>query len=649
MLLLARIQNAHLRVCKKSYFGLFSPCKQPILYRSNKNSALKLPPGPKPLPIIGNIHQLIGPPMHRLLRDMAGKFGPLMHLQLGEVSTFVVSSPDVAEEFMKTHDIIFANRPQLLCPRVFNYNCTDIAFASFGDYWRQMRKICVIELLSSKRVQSFCSIRENEVLNLMRLIFSNKESTFNLSKELISFMYGLTARIAFGKKSKYQEDFISIVQENIKIASGFHIADLYPSVKFIQIISEMSPKIRKSQKKNDSILDSIIDEHREKRKMAKDTDAETKEDLVDVLLRVQECGDFGSTLTDNNIKSVIMDIFSAGSETTSTTLGWAMSELLKNPETMKKAQDEVRKIFDRSQNVEESGLDKLKYLQAVIKETMRLHPPVPMLIPRESSEQCEINGYDIPAKSRVIVNAWAIGRDSRYWPDAEKFNPDRFLGSAVDYQGKDFKYIPFGAGRRTCPGISFGVINVELILAQLLYHFDWKLPDGLSNEELDMSELFGLTVRRKNDLCLIPSVTALCGVFLILYVLVKFINTNRSRESSLKLPPGPKPLPIIGNLHQLLGSQTHHILRDLAKRYGPLMHLQLGEVSTLIVSSPEAAEQFMKTHDTIFSYRPQLLAPRIFNYDCTDIAFAPFGDYWRQLRKICMMELLSSKRVQIMQ
>lgn len=198
------------------------------------------------------------------------------------------------------------------------------------------------------------------------------------------------------------------------------------------------------------------------------------------------------------------DIFSAGSETTSTTLGWAMSELLKNPETMKKAQDEVRKIFDRSQNVEESGLDKLKYLQAVIKETMRLHPPVPMLIPRESSEQCEINGYDIPAKSRVIVNAWAIGRDSRYWPDAEKFNPDRFLGSAVDYQGKDFKYIPFGAGRRTCPGISFGVINVELILAQLLYHFDWKLPDGLSNEELDMSELFGLTVRRKNDLCLIP-------------------------------------------------------------------------------------------------------------------------------------------------
>lgn len=127
-----------------------------ILFRSNKYSAMKLPPGPKPLPIIGNIHQLLGPPMHRLLRDMAEKYGPLMHLQLGEVSTFVVTSPEVAEAFLKTHGIIFANRPQLLCPRVFNDNCNDIVFAPFGEYWRQMRKICVMELLSSKRVQSFC-------------------------------------------------------------------------------------------------------------------------------------------------------------------------------------------------------------------------------------------------------------------------------------------------------------------------------------------------------------------------------------------------------------------------------------------------------------------------------------------------------------
>lgn len=186
---------------------------------------------------------------------------------------------------------------------------------AFGEYWRQMRKICVMALLSSKRVQSFCSIRENEVLNLIRSISSNKGSssssllsTFNLSKELMSFMYGLTAQIAFGKKSEYQEDFISIVLENIKIASGFHIADLYPSVKFIQIISEMSPKIRKNQKRNDLILDNIIDEHKKNReKMQIDIDGEeTKEDLVDVLLRVQESRDFGTPLTNNNIKSVIM-------------------------------------------------------------------------------------------------------------------------------------------------------------------------------------------------------------------------------------------------------------------------------------------------------------------------------------------------------
>lgn len=207
---------------------------------------------------------------------------------------------------------------------------------------------------------------------------------------------------------------------------------------------------------------------------------------------------------------MFQDIFSAGSETTSTALEWAMSELMKNPEKMKKAQDEVRKIYHGYGSVKESRLKELKYLQAVIKETLRLHPPVPLLIPRENSEKCEINGYEIPAKSRVIVNAWAIGRDSRYWPDdPEKFNPDQFLidFSALDfdhYQGKDLKYIPFGAGRRMCPGISFGMVSVELILAQLLFHFDWKLPDGLRSEELDMTELFALSVRRKNDLCLTP-------------------------------------------------------------------------------------------------------------------------------------------------
>ena len=201
---------------------------------------------------------------------------------------------------------------------------------------------------------------------------------------------------------------------------------------------------------------------------------------------------------------MFQDIFSAGSEASAATIEWAISEMIRNPQIMKRAQDEVRNHFDNKGNVDESRLHELKYLHAIIKETLRLQPSVPLLLPRECAEQCDINGFQVPAKARIIVNAWAIGRDSNYWSEAEKFNPSRFLDSKIDFKGDDYEYIPFGAGRRICPGISFSQASIELTLAQLLFHFDWKLPGDLKQEELNMAARFGVTMRRKNDLLLIP-------------------------------------------------------------------------------------------------------------------------------------------------
>ncbi|KAL5802282.1 hypothetical protein ACOSQ4_030587 [Xanthoceras sorbifolium] len=161
---------------------------------------------------------------------------------------------------------------------------------------------------------------------------------------------------------------------------------------------------------------------------------------------------------------------------------------------MRKAQAKERKVFSRKGKVDETLIHELKFLKSVIKETLRLHPPGPLLLPRESRESCEIDGYEIPAKTRVIVNVWAMGRDPRYWTQAETFYPERFLNSSVDYKGMNFEYIPFGAGRRMCPGISFALSNIELPLAQLLYHFDWKLPNRMRPEDLDMTEVFGVSV-----------------------------------------------------------------------------------------------------------------------------------------------------------
>jgi cytochrome P450 len=197
-------------------------------------------------------------------------------------------------------------------------------------------------------------------------------------------------------------------------------------------------------------------------------------------------------------------MFTAGGETSSGAVLWGMSEMVKNPKVMEEAQSEVRRVFDKKGFVDETDFHQLIYLKSVIKETLRLHPSLTLLVPRESRERCQIKGYEIPAKTRVIVNIWAIGRDPRYWVEAESFKPERFLKIPIDFKGTNFEYIPFGAGRRMCPGMTFALPNVELPLAQLLYHFDWKLPNGMKNEELDMTESFGITVGRKHDLCLIP-------------------------------------------------------------------------------------------------------------------------------------------------
>lgn len=197
-------------------------------------------------------------------------------------------------------------------------------------------------------------------------------------------------------------------------------------------------------------------------------------------------------------------MFAAGTETTAITVEWAMSEMLKNPRVMEKAQAEVRHVFAKKGIVDEARLEELKYLNMVIKETLRLHPGAPVMAPRESQERCEINGYEIPAKSRVLVNTWALGRDPNSWTEAEKFFPERFLDSNIDNRGINFEFIPFGAGRRICPGLPLAHPVLELQLASLLFHFDWKLPDGQAPQSLDMTEVYKAVAIRKHDLCLIP-------------------------------------------------------------------------------------------------------------------------------------------------
>ncbi|CAI0378859.1 unnamed protein product [Linum tenue] len=485
-----------------------------FVFSRYRKSRLVLPPSPPvKLPLIGHMHHLASNPLpHRALRDLAQKHGPaIMHLQLGQVQTIVVSSAQIAEAILKTHDVNFAQRPPVHSANILAYGCTDIVFAPYGDYWRQLRRICTIELFSAKMIKSFGSIREDEVSKLVAAVSAASSSAagVDLTAMFCKLTYSILSRAAFGEvreSSSSSEAFLPLIDEITRVASGFNIADLYPSFKFLQVLTGVASKLNVLHEKADKVLESIIADHRARIGHAEE---ETAADLLDVLLKHHEGeGNMGFSLTTDNIKAVLVDLFFAGTETTATSLDWIMSELVKNPRVMQKTQSEVRRVFGPQGKVDEARLHELTYLKMVIRESMRLHPPVAVLLPRTGAEDCEIGGYHIPAGSSIMVNAWAIGRNPEYWTDAETFWPERFLESSVDYKGAHFQLLPFGAGRRICPGMSFALANLELPLARLLYYFDWKLPDGQENECVDMTETFGATVKRKNKLFLIPTVAS---------------------------------------------------------------------------------------------------------------------------------------------
>ncbi|XP_057792636.1 salviol synthase-like [Salvia miltiorrhiza] len=461
--------------------------------RSQKSNG-KFPPGPWKLPFIGNIHNLKGAVPHRALHQLAQKFGPMMGLQLGEVSAVVISSADAAKQVMKTHDLNFASRPPITAAEIIGYGCTTIAFSPYGEYWRQLRKICTMELLSAKRVESFRSLREEVFADLSRRFASMEGSEINFSEELSSATYAVTARAAIGDEKKQHVALLPNLKEVVNLSAGFDISEFFPSIKLFKLVSRLRRRLMVLHKEIDGILENVIHQHRI-------ANSVNHEDLLDVLLKYHQ-----DELTMDNIKSVILDMIGAGSDTSSTLMEWAMSELLKNPRILERAQQEVRKVFDEEGYVNESRIPQLKYLKLVVKETLRMHPPVPLLLPRLCRETCEIDGYEIPAETKIIVNAWAVNRDPKYWEDPDCFQPERFMENLVDYKGNHFEYIPFGAGRRICPGITFGMANVELPLAMFLYHFDWKLGGGMKHQDLDMEEVFGVTARRSKQLCIVPSI-----------------------------------------------------------------------------------------------------------------------------------------------
>ncbi|KAF8660681.1 hypothetical protein HU200_057507 [Digitaria exilis] len=465
----------------------------------------RLPPGPWKLPVIGSMHHLVNVLPHRKLRDLAAVHGPLMMLRLGQTPLMVASSKETARAVLKTHDTNFATRPKLLAGEIVGYEWADILFSPSGDYWRKLRQLCSAEILSPKRVLSFRHIREDEVaLKLEEIRAVGPSAPVNLTVMFHSLTNSIVSRAAFGKKRKNAPEFMAAIKAGVGLSSGFNIPDLFPTwTTILAKVTGMKRSLQDIHRTVDSILQEIIDERKaildEKIKSGAEN---AEENLVDVLIGLQGKGGFGFHLNNSRIKAIILDMFAGGTGTSASAMEWGMSELMRNPAVMKKLQGQIREAFQGKAEVTEADLQSsnLRYLKLVIKETLRLHPPAPLLVPREGIEACELDGYTIPAKSRVVVNAFAIARDPKYWDEAEEFKPERFEDGGIDFMGSSYEFLPFGSGRRMCPGFNYGLASMELALVGMLYHFDWSLPEGV--EEVDMEEAPGLGVRRRTPLML---------------------------------------------------------------------------------------------------------------------------------------------------
>ncbi|GKA02245.1 cytochrome P450 71A4-like protein [Tanacetum coccineum] len=468
---------------------------------SYSNMKKNLPPSPVGLPIIGNLHQ-IGLAPHQSLRTLAHKYGSLMLMHLGSVPVIVASSAEAAQEIMKTHDLIFSTKPKMNIESIISYDGKSVALAPYGEHWRQSKSIYQLNLLSTKRVQSFRRVREDETNLMLDVIGNSCGSEIDLSNMIMSLTNDVVCRIALGKKY-YEDWFKDLMKELMDVVGVFSVGNYVPSLSWVDRLSGLEGRAYKAAKQLDAFLEGVVKQHE-----TRSNESMRNQDVVDILLETQrEQASAGTPFQRDTVKALTQEMFVAGTDTTSTAIEWAISEVIKHPRVMKKLQQELDEIAQGRQRITEEDLENTQhpYLNAIFKESMRLHIPIPLLLPREATQDVKVMGYDIAAGTQVLINAWMISRDPTIWEDADEFKPERFLDTNIDYKGLNFEFLPFGAGRRGCPGIQFAMSVSKLALANLVYKFDFKLPNGLRLEQLDMTDSTGITVRRKYPLLVIPT------------------------------------------------------------------------------------------------------------------------------------------------
>ncbi|XP_031259469.1 3,9-dihydroxypterocarpan 6A-monooxygenase-like [Pistacia vera] len=475
----------------------------------------QLPPSPRGLPIIGHLHML-GPVTHQALHKLSTRYGPLVYFFIGSKPCVLASSPEMAKEILKTNETKFLNRPKTANLDYLTYGSSDFATVHYGPYWKFMKKLCMNQLLGGRRLDQLRPIRQEETRRFLMLMLKKAEASerVNFGGELMRLTNNIITRMTLGQRCSDKEDEAGevrkLVQALTQLGAKFNLSDTIWFCKKLDL-QGFRRKLEDARKRYDVMMERIMKEHEESRKKRKQMgdEGDSERDLLDVLFHIFEDKNAEMRLTRANIKAFIMNIFGAGTDTSSITLEWGLAELINHPNVMEKARKEIDSVVGKNRIVEESDIANLPYLQAIVKEILRLHPTGPLVV-RESSEDCIIAGYMIPAKTRLFVNLWSLGRDSSHWENPHEFRPERFLSEKwcrnnqfLDVRGQNFPMIPFGSGRRSCPGATLALHFVPTTIAAIIQCFELKVGYG-ENDIVDMEEGPGLTLRRAHSLVCTP-------------------------------------------------------------------------------------------------------------------------------------------------
>ncbi|PON50717.1 Cytochrome P450, E-class, group I [Trema orientale] len=501
-----------LLLLEKTLIALFVAVVLAIAIAKLRGRKFKLPPGPIPVPVFGNWLQVGDDLNHRNLTDLAKKFGDILLLRMGQRNLVVVSSPELAKEVLHTQGVEFGSRTRNVVFDIFTGKGQDMVFTVYGEHWRKMRRIMTVPFFTNKVVQQYRFGWEAEAASVVEDVKKNPESARNgivLRRRLQLMMYNNMYRIMFDRRFDSEEDplFVKLKAlngERSRLAQSFeyNYGDFIPILRpFLRGYLKICKEVK--ERRLQLFKEYFVDERKKLGSTKSSTDHDGLKCAIDHILEAQQKGE----INEDNVLYIVENINVAAIETTLWSIEWGIAELVNHPEIQRKLRQELDTVLGPGVQVTEPDMQKLPYLQAVIKETLRLRMAIPLLVPHMNLHEAKLGGYDIPAESKILVNAWWLANNPANWKKPEEFRPERFLQeeSKVEANGNDFRYLPFGVGRRSCPGIILALPILGITLGRLVQNFELLPPPGQS--QIDTAEKggqFSLHILKHSTIVLKP-------------------------------------------------------------------------------------------------------------------------------------------------